>query len=339
MKRRTAQASTKSGHTSTPNRSRAPNTNAVVYVRVSSKEQEREGFSIPAQRKLLKEYAELQGFRVMAEFEDIETAKKSGRTGFGEMIAYLSDEQASCRIVLVEKTDRLYRNIRDWVTIADLDLEVHLVKEGVVLREDSRSSEKFMHGIRVLMAKNYIDNLSEEVRKGMREKAEQGYWPTVAHVGYRNNLETKRIEIDRERGPVVAKLFEWYATGDMSLKELTVRAFSSGLTHPRSGRKMTKSEIHRILHNPIYAGEFVWKGTKYRGPARTVDLKRTVRGRPGCLRVCQSSQVHKASPRVRRCGHMRPLWLRSNGGGEEGALRVLPLHRLPGALRKTMCPL
>ena len=42
---------------------------------------------------------------------------------------------------------------------------------------DSRSSEKFMHGIRVLMAKNDIDNLSEEVRKGMREKAEQGHWP------------------------------------------------------------------------------------------------------------------------------------------------------------------
>jgi len=59
-----------------------------------------------------------------------------------------------------------------------------------------------MHGIRVLMAKNYIDNLSEKVRKGMREKAEQGHWPTVAHVGYVNNLETRRIQVDRVRGPL-----------------------------------------------------------------------------------------------------------------------------------------
>ena len=56
-------------------------------------------------------------------------------------------------------------------------MEVHLPKEGVVLTRDSRSSEKFMHGIKVLMAKNYIDNLSEEARKGQLEKAAQGHWP------------------------------------------------------------------------------------------------------------------------------------------------------------------
>jgi site-specific DNA recombinase len=56
----------------------------------------------------------------------------------------------------------------------------------VVLSRESRSSEKFMHGIKVLMAKNYIDNLSEEARKGMQEKAEQGIWPTKTPLGYRN---------------------------------------------------------------------------------------------------------------------------------------------------------
>ena len=238
---------------------------AVLYVRVSSKEQEKEGFSIPAQRKLLREYADQHTFEIVREFEDIETAKRAGRTAFGEMVTFLRAAGTPRPIILVEKTDRLYRNIKDWVTVADLGLEVHLVKEGVILSDDSRSSEKFMHGIRVLMAKNYIDNLSEEVRKGMREKAEQGHWPTVAHVGYRNNPDTRRIEVDPERGPLVAKLFEWYGRGDVSLKELTHRAFSSGLIHPRSGRRMTKSEIHRILHNPIYAGEFDWNGLRYRG--------------------------------------------------------------------------
>ena len=237
---------------------------AVLYVRVSSKEQEREGFSIPAQRKLLAEYAAQHGLEIVREFEDIETAKRTGRIGFSDMVAFLRDN-ASRPVLLVEKTDRLYRNIRDWVTIADLDIEVHLVKEGTILSESSRSSEKFMHGIRVLMAKNYIDNLSEEVKKGMREKAEQGHWPTVAHVGYLNNLDTHRIEADPVRGPLVAKVFEWYARGDVSLKEVTRLAGESGLTHPRAHRPLAKSEIHRLLRNPIYGGDFLWKGKRYEG--------------------------------------------------------------------------
>jgi site-specific DNA recombinase len=109
----------------------------------------------------------------------------NGRTAFGQMVCYLKEHPA-IRVMLVEKTDRLYRNLKDWVTVDGLDVEIHFPKEGVVLSRESRSSEKFMHGIKVLMAKNYIDNLSEEARKGMQEKAEQGIWPTVAPLGYRN---------------------------------------------------------------------------------------------------------------------------------------------------------
>jgi DNA invertase Pin-like site-specific DNA recombinase len=135
--------------------------------------------------KLLKEYAAAQGFTVAQELVDVETAKQTGRAGFGEMVAYLRAHPA-VRVLLVEKTDRLYRNLKDWVTVDELDVEIPFAKEGVVLSHESRSSEKFMHGIKVLMAKNYIDNLLEEARKGMQEKAEQGIWPTVAPLGYRN---------------------------------------------------------------------------------------------------------------------------------------------------------
>src|SRR3546814_7207396 len=87
------------------------------------------------------------------------------------------------RHLLVEKTDRLYRNIKDWVTLDGFDIELHLVKEGTVLSRDSRSSEKFMHGIKVLMAKNYVDNLSEEARKGMLDKTKQGIYPSQDPLG------------------------------------------------------------------------------------------------------------------------------------------------------------
>src|SRR5689334_25147211 len=90
------------------------------------------------------------------------------------MVKFL--KRSSVRVLLVEKTDRLYRNLKDYVTVDELDLEIHFVKENVIVSQDSRSSEKFMHGIKVLMAKNFIDNLSEETKKGMLEKAEQSIY-------------------------------------------------------------------------------------------------------------------------------------------------------------------
>jgi site-specific DNA recombinase len=180
------------------------------------------------------------------------------------MLAFLKAEP-SCRTILVEKTDRLYRNIEDWVTVDDLEHTVHFAKEGAVVSKTSRSSDKSMHGIKMLMAKQYVDNLSEEVKKGLREKAEQGHWPTKAPVGYVDNLATHRIEVDPVRGPLIATLFDLYASGEYSLKALTAKAHTMGLTHPRSGRRMMKAEIHRILQNHIYTGDFRWLGKLYHG--------------------------------------------------------------------------
>jgi site-specific DNA recombinase len=72
-------------------------------------------------------------------------------------------------------------------------------------------------------------------------------------------------ELGTLRGPLIAELFRLYARGDHSLKSLVKKAFGIGLTHPRPGRAMFKAEIHRILQNPIYYGEFVWLGKRYQG--------------------------------------------------------------------------
>jgi site-specific DNA recombinase len=231
------------------------------------REQEKEGFSIPAQLKLLREYAAIHGFVVAQEYVDVETAKQTGRAAFGEMVAYLK-AHPSVRVMLVEKTDRLYRNLKDWVTLDELDVEMHFPKEGVVLSRESRSSEKFMHGIKVLMAKNYIDNLSEEARKGMQEKAEQGIWPTKSPLGYRNVTGPdgkKIIATDPAIAPLIAKLFEWYARGDISLKEAARKAHVAGLVYPRSGGKVPVSTIHTILRNRLYTGSFEWNGKLIQG--------------------------------------------------------------------------
>ena len=256
---------------------------AVIYARVSSKEQEKEGFSIPAQLKLLKQYAAVQGFVVAQEYVDVETAKQTGRAAFGEMVAYLKTHLA-VRVLLVEKTDRLYRNLKDWVTVDELDIEIHFPKEGVVLSRGSRSSEKFMHGIKVLMAKNYIDNLSEEARKGMQEKAEQGIWPTKTPLGYLNVTGPdgrKVVAVDPEIAPIVSKLFEWYATGKYALKEVAKKARAAGLAYKKSGASVPTSTVHSILRNRLYTGWFEWNGKLYQGkhePLVSVELWERVQG-------------------------------------------------------------
>jgi DNA invertase Pin-like site-specific DNA recombinase len=267
---------------------------AVLYSRVSSKDQEKEGFSIPAQQRLLREYASEHGFQVVQEFTDVETAKKAGRTNFGKMLSWLR-ENPSCRSILVEKTDRLYRNLKDWVILDEMGkLEIHLVKEGTILSDDSRSSEKFIHGIKVLMAKNYIDNLSEETRKGMQEKAEQGIWPSTAPIGYRNVVRNDGkhiIEVDADVAPKVASLFELYATGQHPLTALSKLAKKAGLTFRRSGSPLPRGSVHAVLSNPIYMGEFIWKGRRYEGihqPLVSRDLWEKVQdvlhGRATCCR-------------------------------------------------------
>lgn len=84
-----------------------------MYARVSSKEQEKEGFSISAQIKLLQDYAPAEGICVVKEHVDVETAKQAGSSSFGEMVDYHC-QNAEARIILVDNTDRLYRNLKEW---------------------------------------------------------------------------------------------------------------------------------------------------------------------------------------------------------------------------------
>ncbi len=237
---------------------------AVLYARVSSDRQEKEGFSIPAQIKLLHEYAKKNNISIVEEFVESETAKKAGRTQFNNMVKYLK-KNSTVRIILVEKTDRLYRNLKDYVTLDDLNgLAIHFCKEGNILSAESKSQDKFMHGIRVLMAKNYIDNLSEEIRKGLNEKCAQGYYPSSPPMGYiskQNDAGKKELVIDPTVAPFIKQIFESYLMGNYTYKSLAEYMHACGF-RPKN-RNCTMKTIENILHNEFYTGIFIYKGVKY----------------------------------------------------------------------------
>jgi site-specific DNA recombinase len=165
----------------------------------------------------------------------------------------------SCRILLVEKTDRLYRNLRDAVTLEDLDIETHLVKEGQIISKDAKSQAKLIHGIHLVMAKNYSENLREEVKKGLREKALTGVYPGNPPFGYKVNKAERIIEVHPVKSAIVSRMFELYATGTHSTKSL------SKAIHLETGIRICKGNIHHILRNSFYVGSFTWSGYSYSG--------------------------------------------------------------------------
>ena len=105
--------------------------------------------------------------------------------------------------------------------------------------------------------------------------AEQGEWPTKAPLGYLNDLETHQIVVDPERAPIVRRMFEEYAAGSHSVSSLHEKTKDWGLRYRGSGQYCSRSNVERILKNPIYAGHFRWNGELIKGihePIISFDL-------------------------------------------------------------------
>lgn len=239
---------------------------AVIYARVSTKDQEREGYSIPAQLEYLETYAQKNKLKVVHKYQESETAAKSGRTEFAKMVAEIK-KKSGPKIVLVEKTDRLTRNFKDYVLLDELakdyGIEFHLVKDNEILGANASSSKKLMMGIRVALASNYIDNLKEEISKGILQKVKSGGWNWRAPYGY--TMVKKELHIDLERAYFVQRAFELAATGGYSLDAIAEELYQSGLIYQPSKPKVSKTHLHKILRHRIYMGQIEYQGQIYEG--------------------------------------------------------------------------
>ena len=243
----------------------------VLYARVSSKDQEREGYSIPAQFELLRNYAKKHNMIILKEYEDVETAKCAGRTNFNEMTKFLKSSK-DCHTILVEKTDRLYRNLPDYITLDNMPLDLHFVKEGTILTPESHSSEKFMHLIKVGMARQYVQNLGEEVKKGLTQKAKEGYVTGKPPYGYKK-LDKKISVIDDKTSPLVIRAFELYSKGNISLEKVACQLYNEGFVFKDTQAKIYKSQLEHILKNPFYYGMVQFKKELYEGKHEPIITK------------------------------------------------------------------
>jgi len=250
------------------------------YCRVSTKEQEETGYSLPSQVKLLTGYGERLGLNMPQDslFSVAESASGAKqRKVFAEMMAYV--KKHNIKHLIVEKVDRLTRNFKeaiianDWID-EDPDRRIHFVKNGLIIHKNAKSDEKFRWDIEVVLAKKYITNLSEEVKKGQEEKIAQGWLPTKPRLGYKTVGEKgHKIHVkDEDKAPHSVKMFELFFSGNYSIKALVETMYKEGL-RSRSGNKVGKSMMHNMLTDPFYCGLMVWNGRTYPGKHEALITK------------------------------------------------------------------
>ena len=276
---------------------------AIIYARVSSKEQELGGFSIPAQLDLLKKYCKDHGFVIEKIFTEAMSAKETGlRSAYDEMIKFLRKSKKTAYNLVYEKNDRLLRNEYDSADVINLARTtlhfVHSVREGLVLHANAHPTTFFIFSSFSANSSLYSRNLSLEVKKGMYKAAELGYYPSNLPVGYkRGDTEkgTKRkraIVIDPEKAGYIARAFELYATNLFSYKTLADKLASEGFVI--KSQPCQKINIEKILNNPFYMGEFVFKGKRYTSDNYTPIISREL------FFECQKIIEWHSSPRTQK---------------------------------------
>ena len=229
-----------------------------IYARKSTDEPDRQILSIEAQIAELRELVQREHLEVVQEFVESLTAKEPGRPIFNQMLSLV--EKGVADGIVAWHPDRLARNSVDGGRI------IYLIDVGKVVALkfptfwfDTTPQGKFMLNIAFGQSKYYIDNLSENVKRGLRQKVRRGEYPGVAPTGFLNDKAVHKMVVDPERFRLVRKLFELYATGDYSLKELRDEVTRLGLTS-RKGKVLTISNIQMILVNPFCYGAFNFNG-------------------------------------------------------------------------------
>jgi site-specific DNA recombinase len=256
-----------------------PGGGAVIYLRVSTREQaERggvaEGFSIPAQREACLRKAQDLGVVVEREFIDAgESARSTRRPQLQAMLAYLAEHSVSH--VIVHKIDRLARNRADDVeiTMAIRRAKARLV--SVTENIDETPTGKLLHGIMSDIAEFYSSNLAAEVMKGLLQKARTGGTIGKADLGYLNvrtiaeGVERRTVEVDPVRGPLMVWAFEAYASGEWTISKLRDELVDRGMTTVPSPKRPSKpisvSQLHRFLRSSYYVGKVTYSGVEYDG--------------------------------------------------------------------------
>jgi site-specific DNA recombinase len=255
---------------------------AVLYARVSTADQAKQRYNIPAQLAKLREFCSQSGMKVVKIFVDRgESARTTDRRQFQAMMSFCRENRKIISHVVVADLSRLARDVIDQgttiATLKQLGITTTSVDEPFT---DDTAAGKLARNMLGSFNQFFSDSLSERIRYRMKVGFDAGRFLHYAPLGYKN--VEKNLAVDRERAPLVRKAFEMiasgsYATGDAVLKRITALGLVT-----RRGRPLTKQSFAGMLQNPIYAGWIVSEENRVRGNHEAIvsnDLFQAVQDR------------------------------------------------------------
>ena len=239
-----------------------------VYLRKSTDSEDKQQASIAAQRLAIEQLVARDNHTVVREYEESKSAKRPGREMFNAMMKDL--ERGEINAVVCWHLDRLARNS------VDGGLLIWYLSEGTIQRivtphdvYRNNSDAKLIMQIKFGMAEKYVDDLSQNIRRGNKQACIEGRWPNRPPIGYvRVDQKSKELGPDPERFERVQEIWRLRLLGTPVL-EILRRTHRWGLTMPRyeshGGRKLSSSQLYKLLQNPFYAGRMRYGGELYSG--------------------------------------------------------------------------
>jgi len=243
-----------------------------LYARKSTDVEDKQVLSIEAQITELRAFAKQNNLAIIEELTEKQSAKIPGRPIFGEMLKRIEHGEADG--ILAWHPDRLARNSVDGGQI------IYLIDCGRIAALkfpqfwfEPTPQGKFMLNIAFGQSKYYVDSLSENTKRGLRQKVRRGEYPSVAPIGYINDVRTKSIVVDRKKARIIRQAFELYAKGDSRLEDISNFLAQRGIMS-RGGKRIHKTRATFILSNPFYTGLFKYGGELHEGKYEPIITKK-----------------------------------------------------------------
>lgn len=273
----------------------APRLIYFLYVRKSTDVEDKQVLSIAAQIAELKEFAARMGIYIVDVIVEKETAKKPGRKKFNEMLERIENGEANG--ILAWLPDRLSRNSIDSGKI------IYMLDEYVLLDLkfphfwfENTPQGKYMLANEFNSSKQYVDNLSVNTKRGLREKVRRGEYPSNAPLGYYNDKRNKTIKVDKRRAPIVVGAFELYAKNESRFADIAKYLYANGVK-TRGGKIYTTVKVKHMLTNPFYYGHFVYTGEVHEGKHTPLISKKLFdRVQAVVTQRCFRKQDHSREP-------------------------------------------
>ena len=240
----------------------------MAWARVSSREQEREGFSLEVQEDGFREFGRQAKAVVDPIFRIAETATKTEeRKAFREMIAFAKRHAHEYDGLLFYKIDRAARNLKDFVELEELESKYGLPFIAITQPVQNTPSGRMMRRTLATMAAFQTEQQSLDVREGIARRVQEGWFPSNPPYGYKAVRRNKRsvVVTHPENSIKVKRVFHLRACEQLTVDEIVKRLFDEGLFYSDSKPKFSPTKVGNMLHDRSYLGFIKFRGQWYPG--------------------------------------------------------------------------